>query len=68
MCYFVVFQPSKVEMLIFRFQRLNFDQFDPFSQMTARSLLNKFKKLRKSEPGGGSEQEISVLFIQGEDT
>ena len=36
--------------------------------MTARSLLNKFKKLRKSEPGGGSEQEISVLFIQGEDT
>ena len=63
MCYFVVFQPSKVEMLIFRFQRLNFDQFDPFSQMTARSLLNKFKKTQKIWAGWGLwAGDIRVIY------
>ena len=61
-CGFSTFQSRNAHI------QISAPQFDPFSQMTARSLLNKFKKLRKSEPGGGSEQEISVLFIQGEDT
>ena len=61
-CSFSTFQSRNAHI-----QRLNFDQIDPFSQMT-QSLLHKFKKLRKSEPGGGSGQEISVLSNQGKDT
>ena len=37
-------------------QRLNFDQFDPFSQMTSKVCYKNKKKLRKSEPGGGLNQ------------
>ena len=37
-------------------QCLNFDQFDPFSQMTSKVCYKNKKKLRKSEPGGGLNQ------------
>ena len=45
------FNHPSVEMLIFK---LNFDQFDPFSQMTQKVCYINLKKLRNSEPGGGS--------------
>ena len=66
MCYFVVF--STFQSRNAHIQRLNFDQLDPFSQMTPKVCYINLKKLRKSEPGGGSGQEISVLSNQGEDT
>ena len=51
MCYFVVFQPS-FQSRNAHIQRLNFDQLDPFSQMTPKVCYINLKNSEKLSRAG----------------
>ena len=63
MCYFVVFQPSKVEMLIFSASILiNLTHFPRWLRKSARSLLYKLNKTQKIWAGWGLwAGDVSVI-------
>ena len=55
MWYFVIFQPSKCKKKSFSASNLiNLTYFPKWLRKSAKILLYKLKKLRNSEPGGGS--------------
>ena len=64
-CSFSTFQSRNAQAHI---ERLNFDQLDPFSQLTPKVCYINLKNSENLSRAGASGQEISVLSNQGEYT